>query len=461
MTRLIAFSVLIFLGFGSIAQREFASIQLPYKNINSYWVVPDGTGGVCIQYFKKPYLYFDIISSSGEKLAQIKEPFKYSPEVVGGTFSGGSYRFYYKPRKVKKEGGLAVMVVDIHEQSFKGFDNYFLKSSNAEELIGRIEMGSDFLTIHNIRGSGLIRTTILRDKEPLKNDFTVPASISHAFNNSDPIVLIDPIAPKSIYGMQWSKKLYYTDDEIIFTFDLKDQFKTFIWKINPRLGTSELKTIPGEKMVFGKGYNSFLFKNHLYRWTVDDVKIDLTVYDLRTEKAVQNFNHNGEALISFKSGPPILIDEFGTIQRLTDIRNEKLFKTFSNGNASVFVDQINRNNVKVTMGAFNQSSTGLTIGGGFGSFGGRGGVALGGSKQLTGTRRGSTFIESFLNSPGLEPVKNDGFLTLNERIIKFFRNRGVDVYNSNAIAYDYADDIVHVAYIDRGVEQLKIVEFIK
>jgi hypothetical protein len=199
--------------------------------------------------------------------------------------------------------------------------------------------------------------------------------------------------------------------------------------------------------------------NWLYRWTVNDVKIDLSVYDLSSGELIRSYTHNGEEPIPFKSGPAYLIDEYGARQSLTNMRNAKLFKAFTNGFPSIYVDQVNRGNVKLSMGTFNDVSSGLTIGGGFGSFGGAGGIS--GSRQITGTRRGSTYFHSYFTYPGLEVSENDNLLTPNDRIMMFIENSGLDPRYIFAKVYQYSEDKLHLAYVDRKDLKIKIVEFIR
>ena len=446
----------------SSAQNEFASVQLPSKTIDGYWIVPDDQGNICIQYFKKPYLYFEIYGRNGSRTIQIKEPFKYTPEIIGGTFSDGKYGFYLKPRSIKKEGDIGAFIVDANSNKLENIQHHRIRAINTEEISGYLDNGSDLFVFVQIRGNNKLKIVRLNPSQTMESrQFEVPAIISKSFASLEPTLFVDPLGPKSIYSCQLTKKAYINGRNITLTFDQKAQFKTHLWTIFWDTDNNELTSLPEEKMVFGKSSNAYLLNNWLYRWTIDDVKIDLSVYDLLSGDLIQSYKHNGEEPIPFQSGPAYLIDEYGARHSLTTMRNEKLFKTFSNGYPSIYVDRINRGNVKVTMGAFNDVATGLTIGGGFGSFGGAGGVAIGGSRQITGTRRGSTYFQTNLTYPGLEVTKTDNFLTPNDRIIRYIENKGLDPRYISAKVYQYSEDKLHLAYIDRKDFNIKILEFIR
>ena len=97
--------VILLLGFCFTAygQHEFASIQLPAKNVENYLMVPDDEGRICLLYYKKSFLFFFIIGQNGEVQHQVKQPFKYDPHLLGGGYNSNSFIFYYEPKSTKKE----------------------------------------------------------------------------------------------------------------------------------------------------------------------------------------------------------------------------------------------------------------------------------------------------------------------------------------------------------------------
>ena len=439
-------------------QNEFTSIQLPSRYMDDYWVANDNSGNICIQYYKKPNLHFVIIDEQGNKVREKTHPFRYEPTIFGSNFSKGSFQFYYQPKSKKKEGDMAAVVVGTAGEVKQV--RYDLKASRADDFTGHFADDEALYLIISVRGSNVIRVAHLDGgDDPVVGMYTAPQGLEKAFKSQEPFLFVQPLGFKSIYSFQANKKVYFKDGNLYFTFDNREQFKTILWKINLAEQTSEMLNIPQKKLVFGKSSNSFLFGDQLFRFTADQVKIDLSIYDLYGKDSVISLNHTGETLIPFKTGPITFIDEYGTQRSVTQMKNDKLFKTFSNGNPSIFVERLNRNNVKVSMGAFNEMASGLSIGGGFGSFGGSGGVAIGGSKQLTGTKRGSTFIHSYLSLPDLEVSSDDNLLTSNERIFRFLDKNGRKVISSKV--YSYSEETIHLAYIDGSEAKLKIVEFSK
>ena len=440
------------------AQNQYASIQLPSRYIENYWVVPDNDGNTCIQYYYKKNMHFVIVDDKGNKVKEIRHPFRYQPEFFAGHFSNGTYQFYYEPRSRKKEGDVGAFFINPGSSELEKQARFDLKASNMEEFAGHFRGEDKIYLLISARSSNVLRVVALDGSDnPDITTYTAPQSLEKAFRNSEPFLMVNPLAFKSIYNYQANKKIYYNDGQLYFTIDSREQFKTHIWKVNLKDKTSELISFPGKKLVFGKASNSYLHEDRLFRFTVDQVKIDLSIYALNGKDSVKSFNHTGEGTIAFKTGPIRFIDEYGTQQSIADMKNDKLFKTFSNGNPSVFVENVNKNNVKVTMGAFNEMASGLSIGGGFGSIGRSGGIAIGGSKQLTGTRRGSTFFHSYLNVPQLTVSEDDDLLTLNERIFRYLDKNRRNVYSSKV--YTYNQGTVHLAFVDPNEAKLTIVEF--
>lgn len=422
--------------------------------------MPDNQGNICVQYYKKPNVHFVVINKEGEEVTEIRHPFRCRPTLFAGNFSNGTFQFYYEPRKKKKEGDVAAFVIDAKGEKLKEQMRYDLRASNSEVFIGNFSDDKAVYSIISVRGSNTIRIAHLNgEKDPEINTYNAPTLLEKEFRNQDPFLFVNPLSLKSVYNYQANKKVYFIDGNLYFTFDSREQFKTNLWKINLSDKTSELISIPLKKLVFGRSSNSFLHQNQLYRFTVDPVKIDLSIYDINGRDSVVSLSHTGDGQIPFQTGTIKFIDEYGTQHAVGEMKNDKLFKTFSNGNPSLFVERINNNNVKVTMGAFNETASGLSIGGGFGSFGRSGGISIGGSKQLTGTKRGSTFIHSYLSVPDLVVSIDDDLLTANERIFRYLDKNRRNIYSSKV--YSYNEQTVHLAYVDPNEAKLKIVEFSK
>ena len=450
--------LIVFWSVSVLGQNKFTEVQLPSRSTENYWIVPDDEGNLCIQYFKKPYLYFKLIDSRGELVEEIKEPFKYRPEVFAGGYSNGKFNFYYRPRSKKKEGDLGAFSIHSSSREYTQ-QRHDIRASKSEDFIGHFIGDNGVYLMISVRGGNLIRIAKLDGgMKPEVKNFTAPALIEKAFSAQYPLLFVNPLAPKSVYSFQSTRKVFFENDRFYFTFDHPEQFKTFIWEVDWEENTSGLRSIPEKKLVFGTSSNSYIHQGNLYRFTVDQVKIDLSIYDLISGDSLTTYTHTGETKIPFQSGPINFIDEFGTQNRIQTMRNDKLFKQLSNGNAAVFVERINNSNAKVTLGAFNEVSTGLSIGGGFGSFGRAGGVSIGGSRQLTGTRRGSTFIHTYLTSPHLElSGDNEDLLTPNERIFRYLDKNRRNITVSKVYSYD--EDRIHLAYIDYNEAKLQIIEF--
>jgi len=439
-------------------QHEFASIQLSEKNIRDYVMVSDEEGNVSILFYKKPYLFFYIIDKNGEVLHQVKEPFKYNPSLLGATYNKNSYIFYYKPRSIKKEGDIAAFIIDKANGKFKGHENFFLKSDRNEELIGQLSNGKEFYVLIGSKSSKELKIAKLERDQPDIRSFQYPAPINQSIVINNSILYVDPSANKSIYNYQAANKAYLKDGKIYFTFDLPKQFKTYVWMINWKQAVSKLLKYPQKKLVFGSTSNSFLYDDKLLRITFDKARLDLSIFEIGSGLLIKNYSYTGEKPININKGPIYNEDETtGKFRTLPAIKNSKLFKALSNGTASIYVNKIDDDNVMLTIGTYNASSSGVSVGGALGSFGKVGGIVLGGSKQLSGTRQGSIYFKAFLTYPDLDISSHKNLTSISDRIQTYLLSHRIRI--SSARIYNYLENDLHLTYLDNRNGKLKIIEF--
>ena len=406
--------------FTAYGQHEFASIQLPEKNIENYLMVADDEGRICLHYYKKSFLYFFIIGQSGEILHQEKQPFKYAPNLLGGGYNSNSFIFYYQPRSTKKEGDIAAFTVNKVNGKFKEHSNFKIKSDKNEELIGHLSNGKDFFVFIASKDNNELKIAKLNESQPEIKSFQYQVPIVPSLMINGDFLYVDPIANKSIYSYQLAQKVYLQREKIYFTFDMPNQFKTYVWMINWKQGVSELIDIPQEKFTFGTSSNSVLYEKSLFRITVDKTRLDLSIYHIESRALIKSYSYTVEQPITLNNGPIYNEDETtGTFNTLSGVSNDKLYKIFSKGTASIYANRVNDSNIVLTLGAYNASSSGISIGGALGSFGKAGGIAIGGDKQLTGTKQGSTFFDAFLTYPDLDISPNPDLTTANDRIQTF------------------------------------------
>lgn len=440
-------------------QQEFASIQLGEKNIETYSIVTDDTGLLCFTFYKKRVLNFYIINQRGEVLQRTTAPFDYSPEVQAVGYNNDSFLFYYTPKSAKREGDIGVLVVDKISGKLASPAQHRFGLTKNEEVIGQLSDGKVFFILHYDKTRNKIKVVKPTLEDAESKEFSFPLPLDPSLIKSG-FFWTELYGVKSIYHYQAPQKGYLRQGSIYLTFDLPQQFKTYVLKLDWDKGTSHLFQVPENGLAAGASANSFLYDDKLFRLTLDKIRLDLSVYRMDDLSLLKNFSYSLAESIAINKGPVYNEDiATGNFKTIGDIRNEKLFKTLSSGNASLFVDPAPQGHIRITMGAFNANSSGVSVGGAFGSFGQGLGVSIGGGKQLSGTRQGSTFFDAFLTYPSLDisealpkdlPVLNDliqGYFSSVKESPEFVR------------IYDYPETTTHLTYIDSRNAQLKIISF--
>ena len=92
-----------------------------------------------------------------------------------------------------------------------------------------------------------------------------------------------------------------------------------------------------------------------------------------------------------------------------------------------------------------------------GSFGKVGGIVLGGSKQLSGTRQGSIYFKAFLTYPDLDISSHKNLTSVNDRIQTYLLSHSIRT--SSTRIYNYLENDLHLTYLDNRNGKLKIIEF--
>ena len=452
---------LLFLGrlAPATGQQEFASIQLGEKNIETYSIAPDDTGLLCFAFYKKHVLNFYIINARGEVVQRTTAPFDYNPEIQAVSYNNESFLFYYTPKSAKREGDLAALVVDKTSGKLSTPVPYYFKLTKSEEPMGQLTDGKDFFILHYDKVRNKIKVIKPAAQGAESKEFSFPLPLDPSLIKSGFFWTV-PYGVKSIYHYQAPQKAYLQKGSIYLTFDIPQQFKTFVLQLDWDKGTTQLVQVPEKGLAAGASSNTFLYDDKLFRLTLDKIRLDLSVYSLKDLSLLRNFSYSPADPIAINKGPIYNEDiATGNFKTIGDMRNDKLFKTLSSGNASLFVDPAPKGHVRITMGSFNANSSGVSVGGAFGSFGQGLGVSIGGGKQISGTRQGSTFFDAFLSYPSLDiaealprelPVLNDliqGYFSSTKESPEFVR------------IYDYPETTTHLTYIDSRNAQLKIISF--
>ncbi len=440
-------------------QQEFASIQLGEKNIETYSIAADDTGLLCFTFYKKHVLNFYIINAQGEVLQRTTAPFDYSPEIQAVSYNNESFLFYYTPKSAKREGDLGALVVDKISGKLAAPVQYHLALAKNEEAIGQLADGKVFFTLHYDKTRNKIKVVKPTLQGIESKEFSFPLPLDPSLIKSG-FFWSEPYGVKSIYHYQAPQKGYLQNGSIYLTFDIYQQFKTYVLKLDWDKGTSQLVQVPENGMATGASSNTFLYDDKLFRLTLDKIRLDLSIYNMGDLSLLKNFSYSPADPISINKGPVYNEDiASGDFKTIGDIRNEKLFKTLASGNASLFVDAAPKGHIRITLGAFNANSSGVSVGGAFGSIGQGLGVSIGGGKQISGSRQGSTFFDAFLSYPSLDiaealprelPVLNDliqGYFSSVKESPEFVR------------IYDYPQSTTHLTYIDSRNAQLKIISF--
>lgn len=460
LIKLLLLALFIGISFHTFAQRVFTEQQLNANNVIQFDLVANGAGTICLVYYKKSFLNFYILNNKGEVVHQFNEPFRYAPEIVGSSYDANKFTFYHRPRSTKKHGDIAAFTVESNEGAFFKHSNFFIRKERSDELITAFSKGGDFYSLMTSKKTNELRIAKFHGtEEPQVKSFELKQPLSASLMSGEPLIYVNPFTHKTIFQYQTGNKLFLDNGKFYFTSDMANQFKTRLWVVDWEVEESDLLNIPDKNLVYGTTSNSFFYEKSLFRLTFDKIKMNLSAYNIRNGELIKDYTFTANQTLDINKGPIYQFDE--NTQRSNTLpveRLDKIYNQFSKGNASIFVEKVNENTIKLVVGSYNPTSSGLSIGGGFGSFGNSTGISIGGSKQLTGTRRGTTYFESFLTFPELNISEEKNLTTSDDRISTHLNKNRIDPMTTRV--YKYPGGYLHLAYIDQQTGQIKILEFI-
>jgi len=424
--------------------------------VENLYITATNDGTIGMIYYKKREIHGFVISATGEVLAKGQLPFRYNLELIGEGFDEKGFQFFFKPRSSSKEGDIGIIELSREGQFSKPV---YVNLDRRRDLhtIGQISSGGRFFVITaeakkneliftQVRPQGITRK-VFRYKPPFSPDVFLDL----------PILYVDPNTNKSIADYQLPVKLYYRYGNFYFTMDQPGRFRTHIWIIDWEQGRVRQLQVPSKSLVTGNSSNSFLVDQVIFRLTLGKNLIDLSLYDIFTGELIDKYHYINQQTIDINRGVVYQEDELsGSFKSYDFMSKEQLYEQFSNGTASLFAEKINDHLLRLTVGVYNSTSSGLSIGGGFGSFGGSGGISIGGSKQLTGVRQGSTFFDTIFTYPELYLANEIEGIGVSDKINNFLGSLSPP---PTAIREFSSAQSKYLAYIVRSTSQLKIIHF--
>lgn len=371
-----------------------------------------------------------------------------------------------------------------------------------EEFLNSFEMNGRFYILTVPKNSSNLKVMILngKDLEEMTFDMGMPGFYAALAKQNERLNIkaqseigIEEISydlENNIKSAYPEKKLYHFEDKVFMTFD--EPGLTHFITVDIAEKKAEYKKLNfdlerGNNFKQKQG-NSFLYKNRLFRSTISNEQLNITILDLDSMTLINSYNFYPNQEISILNGP--MMQEGGNAIYTTDEkilkRSDQFFKRVLDGNLAIAANKIDSNKYELQIGSYEVFNTSSRNGFGGGpqiSIGmGMGGMGMGGMgypyggfsgypgsygyngfpgyyPNQTSTRQRIVYFKSLMEQEkfahlpgGVPPNMKD---KINEYEYRVFKNNVPEVL----MIAPYSDNSVLLGYYVKGRRKFNIVEF--
>ena len=347
------------------AQTEFANIDLPMNRAEDLVTVADESGNVVIYFYQGGKLNFALLSPTGEKLAQHEIPYRFSkePQILGTRITDDEFIFYSRYTNGRHEF-VRPFAVNRRTGAFRSLQDEQLQVARNATFLGGFGNDEHFYMLYTDKDNNLhlYRDT---DEDVAHLEYKVfkpemPRTRDRNAREMDLIYMHDDIEHNVFTGHHRSK-IYTRGDKIYMIFDgfdLKGKNKkeatTEILTLDWNTGETNYRTLPAVTQGNTPTFNSFLFKDQLFRVQLERDQFKLTAFDFNTLKPVKEYSYSGDEEIAIKSTP---VQQRGTKSIFSSNNNviektSKVMKNLANGVPAITVDSFNDSTLQLTIGSY-------------------------------------------------------------------------------------------------------------
>ncbi|MDX5438372.1 MAG: hypothetical protein LPK03_14300, partial [Pontibacter sp.] len=175
------------------------------------------------------------------------------------------------------------------------------------------------------------------------------------------MIYVHPDMQHNVFTGYHRSKIYSDGDKIHMIFDgysLKgkksDETTTEILTLDWNSGNTHYRTLPAIDQRNAPSFNSFLYKNTLFRVNMEKDKFKLAAYDFKTLQLIKEYSYTGDEEIAIKSTPVYQRGAKGLFSPDNTVieKTSKVMKSLASGIPAITVDTYNDNALQLTIGSY-------------------------------------------------------------------------------------------------------------
>lgn len=501
------FILLLFSAIVSRAQEDYASVTLRIRNPKDALGISGNSGNLAYIFEGHKQYHVSILNSSRQESANIivnRITRGKKEKLIGAVLTESKYIAYFYS---KKYHSFSSLVVDIptgnykfHELKQMAPEEQFLRAFTMNEkfYVLTVPKQKNILNIYESEdgekanaGTYGIELTTFYSSLSSNNDL-----LNEAAESAVGIETIRSRLDNNIKSAYPKKKLYYENGLIYMTFDEPSATNMII--IDLAASKSYYKKLnfaleQGNNSSDKRG-NSFLYDNKIFRATISQDMMNISIIDLDSITLINSFNIFPDETISIANGPVVQeggANGFTGEERVLNKTNQ-YFNRVLNGNISIAANRIDSGRVEMEVGSYEEivvrSNNGgfanpgfsMGMGMGMGMGFGMGGFGMGGFGMGSPYGFGNPFgygypgafggggnsvrlrivsFKSLLKDPVYNHVNGNLPRTLSNKINQYmeqrFKNSAPDLYTITS----YNEEKLLIGYYSKSKNKFDIVQF--
>jgi len=361
-------TLLLFVGFAQVAsaQREFANLELPLRQPEDLVTVADDNGNVCLYFYQNSKLHFTLVSPSGAVLAQHEIPYRWSrdPQVLGTRVTDTDFIFYSRYVNGRREY-VRPFAINRKTGAFRSLQDVELEKDRNTEFIGGFGDDDHFYMLYTDKKDRLHLYRSSDSAEGLaKMDYKLFEPNLPQTRGKDTRLLdlmyVHPDLEQTVMAGYHSGKIYTRNGNIYMIFDgyelkdAKNKATTEILTLDWNTGKTAYQTLPALDQRNDPSFNSFLFRDTLFRLQLDRDKLNLTAYSFEDLKPIKTYTFSGEEDIAIKSTPVYQRGVGGLFKSDVDTvkQTSKVMKKLAEGVPAITVNAFTDSTMQLTIGSY-------------------------------------------------------------------------------------------------------------
>lgn len=485
MNKLYSLMLGLVLPVAALAQQEVATVLLssfpiPISSLENISPAIDEAGNMCLYLdFKQANIInsaqFLTLSPEGQVLSKstFQSEILNKPELLGALIQPKHFLFYqysklgstYKiePFLIDKATGATIPLPSLQPKLYKGSklvtsfveqnEVYMLFYTKKENTLQVVRLNADNkLSVHTIA------TDI--DNGPSR------------FLRYGDVVYMDQKLSKTVFAGHHQKKVYLQHDKLYIVFDaFAYKATTEILELNLTKNTSRLTKLHKLQGDQASEFNSYLFKDRVFRLQLSNSYLSLTVYDVNTQEQLKNYLYWKEDDLALKSTPvikrgaaTIYESDYKVLEKTTQV-----LRKMDKGKPAITVEDVGQNTLQLTIGSYMPPNTGISGGMMMPTGGGtistpNGTVTLpttwmhmGGAGFYSHGTGVSVHFKAFVDADTYEKVEHVGLESLQDQVDEYEEELHRRSIKTGAKAIYRANGKGYFIYEDKNGQTLKLV----